>query len=138
MKNNFGISLVNLKKTPEAEYDIYIGRANVYRNLSASKWSNPFRMRSESERPRVLEEYRDYISRNKELYNSLGELKNKKLACWCYDENNPKKICHGTVLIDLLTEREKAKGLTRIKNIFYERYYIVKKFFEQRILGRSV
>ena len=138
MKNDFGISLVNLKKTPEAEFDIYIGRANVHRNLSASKWGNPFVMKNESERPRVLEEYRKYILRDKRLYNSLSELKNKKLACWCYDETNPKKICHGTVLIDLLTKREEEKGLTRIKNTFYERYYIVKKFFEQRILGRSI
>ena len=138
MKNYFGISLVNLKKTPEAEYDIYIGRANAYRSLSASKWANPFIMKNESERARVLEEYRKYILRNKKLYNSLGELKNKKLACWCYDENNPKKVCHGTVLISLLNEREKAKGLIKIKNTFYERYYIIKKFFEQRILGRSI
>ena len=93
MKNYFGISLVNLKKTPEAEYDIYIGRANAYRSLSASKWANPFIMKNESERARVLEEYRKYILRNKKLYNSLGELKNKKLGCFC----SPLR-CHGDVI----------------------------------------
>ena len=138
MKNDFGISLINLKKTPEAEYDIYIGRANVYRGLSASKWGNPFFMKNESDRPRVLADYRNYILNNKELYNSLEEIRGKKLACWCYDPSNAKKVCHGTVLIELLEKREKEKGLIKIKNAFYERYYIIKKFLRKRIFRRSV
>ena len=133
MNNIFGISLVNLKKTPEAEYDIYIGRANKFRNIDASKWANPFVMKNESDRERVLSEYRNYVLNNNRLYNSLEELRGKKLACWCYDPSNPKKVCHGAILIELLEKREKEKGLKKIKNLFYERYFIVEKFFRDRI-----
>ena len=34
---------------------------------------------------------------NKELMNSLSELRGKRLGCWCKPER-----CHGNVLIELL------------------------------------
>ena len=132
--NTFNISLVNLKKTPEASYDIYIGRTNKFRNLTGSKWGNPFVLKHEVDRPIILEKYREYIMSNKQLYNSLNELKGKKLACWCYDPADPKKVCHGNILIELLEERNRVKGLKKIVNSFYERYFIIKRFFVSRIL----
>ena len=35
--------------------------------------------------------------KNKELMNSLKELKGKVLGCWCCPE-----LCHGNILLDLL------------------------------------
>ena len=87
------ITLVNLKKTPDAYYDLYIGRENSYRNLSASKWANPFWMRNESARLDVVSKYYNYIVNELDLLASLSELDDRVLACWCYP-----KLCHGHIL----------------------------------------
>jgi len=114
--NNLGICLVNLKKEPDSKYDLYIGRKNSFRGLVQSKWANPFVLNKESEREGVLLKYKNYVLRNKTLYNSLEELEGKTLACWCY----PKR-CHGDMLIELLKEK---------KN---ERFYTFKRFFRKRL-----
>ena len=87
MTNNW---VVHCKKD---EYDVYIGRG--------SKWGNPFKMndKSDEERNRVIEEYKQWLSRDeqKELLNACKtELKGKILGCWC----SP-KACHGSVLAEI-------------------------------------
>lgn len=72
----------------QEEYDIYIGRP--------SKWGNPYEIGKDGTRKQVIQLYREYILSNKELMSSLGELKGKRLGCWC------KPLpCHGDVLDEL-------------------------------------
>lgn len=90
-----------LEKWLEDENNIYIGRNMSFyvKGANASKWANPFSVKKYG-RDKCLEMYENYIKSNKELYNSLEELKNKKLGCWCYP-----LACHGNVLIDLLNKK---------------------------------
>lgn len=78
------------------KYDVYIGRPG--------KWGNPFTHKDGtraqfkvSTRQEAVEKYREYILENKELMNSLEELKGKVLGCWCKPQ-----ACHGDVLVELL------------------------------------
>src|SRR5687768_967979 len=94
-------SLVNIKSKPTPHYDIYIGRANKWLSLQESKWHNPFALRRESDRQKVIDQYKEYILGRPDLLECLHELDDKVLGCYCY----PKK-CHGNILIEL---REKQK-----------------------------
>lgn len=90
------IRLVNIKRDPIPSGGIYIGRENHWLGLAGSKWQNPFPMKRESERPSVLEQYRQHIESRPDLIAALPELKDQTLCCYCF----PKR-CHGNVLIDL-------------------------------------
>lgn len=81
------------------DFDIYIGREVPEFGLPASKWGNPFVMADESdlERARAIDEYRAWVQQQPELMGSLGELRGKRLACWCAP-----KPCHGHVLVELI------------------------------------
>ena len=71
---------------------VYIGRP--------SKWGNPFAMRNELDRERVIAQYEQYLLSKPELLAQVIELKGKDLVCWCSPQ-----ACHGDVLkkyIDLL------------------------------------
>jgi hypothetical protein len=46
------IAIINIKKD-NSPYDIYIGRANKWLGLEASKWGNPFIMKNESQKEGV-------------------------------------------------------------------------------------
>ena len=72
-------------------YDVYIGRG--------SKWGNPFRIGDHGDREDVIEQYREWIQTQPILLNSLEELRNKRLGCFCKP-----KACHGDVLLELLGE----------------------------------
>ena len=56
--------------------------------------------RGRSNRKEVVAKYRKWILKNKELLNSLHELKGKTLGCFC----SPKS-CHGDVLVDWVTNQ---------------------------------
>lgn len=71
------------------EYDVYIGRG--------SKWGNPFVIGKDGDRNKVLKKYSEYLLNNPELLSSLGELKGKRLGCYC----KPNK-CHGDILVYLI------------------------------------
>ena len=83
-------TVVNLNND---EYDVYIGRG--------SKWGNPFIIGKDGSRKEVIDKYRNYILSNKELFNSIDELKGKILGCYCKP-----KSCHGDVLIELLENKD--------------------------------
>lgn len=68
---------------------VYVGRP--------SKWGNPFTMRGESDRARVIAEFRQYLLNSPELLKQLGELKGKDLVCWCAP-----KACHADVLVEFV------------------------------------
>ena len=95
-------TVVNIKTG--AEYDVYIGRANGRYKLPASDWGNPFRVgrdATERELQECLDKYRAHIRFRPDLLIRLGELKGKRLGCWCAP-----LLCHGDVLIELMTEQE--------------------------------
>lgn len=86
------IKVVHCKKE---KYDVYIGRP--------SKWGNPFVIGRNGSREDVIEKYRKYLLSSPDLLNSLHELKDKTLGCWC----SP-RACHGDVLkeiYELVTQR---------------------------------
>ncbi len=87
--------IVNLKTEP---YDVYIGRP--------SKWGNPFSHLEDSigefkvsSRAEAIEKHKKWIVNQPELMDSLIELKNMRLGCYC----KPKK-CHGDNLIELINK----------------------------------
>ena len=82
--------VVNLRKE---KYDVYIGRG--------SKWGNKFVIGKDGDRAEVIKKYREWILDNKELLNSLHELKGKVLGCFCKP-----LACHGDVLAELVNESE--------------------------------
>jgi len=82
------VRVVHCKKD---KFDVYIGRP--------SKWGNPFIIGRDGDRNEVVRKYETYIRANQNLMNSLHELKDKILGCYC----SP-KACHGDVLIKLVEE----------------------------------
>lgn len=100
-----GITVVNMKLQP---FDQYIGRWNPWLakrhpgvNLK-NPWANPFKMEDESDRARVIAEYRSYIlgkiAEAPEKYN-LGSLVGTTCGCYCKP-----LACHGDVLVELVAE----------------------------------
>lgn len=87
------IKVVHCKKEP---YDIYIGRG--------SKWGNPFVIGRDGDRSEVIEKYKKYVLSREDLLDSLHELEDKVLGCWC----SPKP-CHGDILKELVELWEKTR-----------------------------
>ena len=88
------ITRVCIKDKPTPAYDIYIGRANKWLELPQSKWHNPFVMKNESDRERVLILFEEYLLNSPELIADLHELDDKVLGCCCKEN----KKCHGDIL----------------------------------------
>lgn len=93
--------VINLKQ--ECDFDVYIGRP--------SKWGNPYTHRDNgnvlakyvvNSRDEAIDAYYEYITRGegKHLLDDLGELRGKRLGCWCKPER-----CHGDVLAELVLEK---------------------------------
>jgi hypothetical protein len=84
------------------EYDVYIGRGR------GSIWGNPFSHKSGTAAARVVDSveeavksYREYVLSRPELLERVGELKGKRLGCWCKTKGDPNALCHGDVLAEL-------------------------------------
>ena len=79
--------VVNKRVEP---FDVYIGRG--------SKWGNPFVMRNEADRARVIETYRKFlwqeIKAGRISKDELLALDGKRLGCFCAP-----KPCHGDVIV---------------------------------------
>ena len=67
------------------KYDVYIGRG--------SKWGNPFKIGTKSNRQEVIDKYEEWIMKQPELLACVSELKDKVLGCWCKPQ-----ACHGDIL----------------------------------------
>lgn len=78
-------TVVHCRRSP---YDVYIGRP--------SKWGNPFKIGEDGTRDMVIRKYRNWIMGQKRLMSELGELKGKRLGCWCSPST-----CHGDILAEL-------------------------------------
>lgn len=81
--------LVNINKNEQ--YDVYIGRP--------SKWGNPFIIGIHGTRDEVIQKYIEWLYNQPQLLQSIPELKNKVLGCWCHPES-----CHGDILVRLANE----------------------------------
>lgn len=84
--------VVNCKRQ---KYDVYIGRP--------SKWGNPFEIGKDGDRYEVIAKFELYLKANKELMDSLHELKYKRLGCFCAPN-----YCHGDILVKYVEELEKS------------------------------
>jgi plasmid maintenance system antidote protein VapI len=82
------LRVVHCKKE---KYDVYIGRP--------SKWGNPFVIGKDGDRLEVIQKYKNWLLNNPELLKDIHELQDKVLGCWCHP-----KICHGDVLVELLSD----------------------------------
>lgn len=80
------VRVVNKYKEP---YDVYIGRGSI--------WGNPYKLTSEDNRNKVIEEYRKHLWEQLKTGDitkqDLLALDGKTLGCFC----KPKK-CHGDVI----------------------------------------
>jgi hypothetical protein len=85
-------TVINIK-SKKSKCDVYIGRG--------SKWGNPFVMKdwSDEERNRVCDEYEKWFYTQQHLVDSLPELKDKILGCWCKNLGGGGKSCHGDILV---------------------------------------
>ncbi len=96
-KHNHTIKVVHFKKEP---YDIYIGRLP---SGKYNKWAYPKKLRESfpegTPRKVIVSAYEEYLLSNEELMNSLHELKDKILGCWCKDLGGGGKSCHGDILV---------------------------------------
>jgi len=69
-------------------HDVYIGRPG--------KWGNPFVIGRDGDRGQVIARYREWIMTQPRLLAALGELRGKRLGCFCAPA-----ACHGDVLAEL-------------------------------------
>lgn len=101
VKNLRKLGYDSLEKWLEDPDHVYIGRCNRFIAGSFhSKWKNPYPVTKKSgiTRSKAVVMYKQYLDNNKELLNSIGELKGKILGCWCRSDQQ----CHGDVLLDKL------------------------------------
>lgn len=76
-----------VNKRNDAAHDVYVGRP--------TKWGNPFRADVDGTRDEVVEMYEEYLKLRPDLMAALGELKGKRIACWCAPLR-----CHADVLAE--------------------------------------
>jgi len=81
--------------------DVYIGRECNQGGwtLAKSKWHNPYSVKSCGSAMVAVQRFEQYLLRNERLMSQLGELKGKRLGCWCKDTGS--EPCHGDVLAKL-------------------------------------
>ena len=92
----------------DTQNNLYIGaNASKYTGMSMpeSKWVMPMGVQDsvgtskDWMMKKILKIYEEYVRNNSFLMNSLPELKNKNLGCWCHP-----RPCHGDVLVKLYQE----------------------------------
>ena len=66
----------------------YIGRP--------SKFGNPLKMNNESEREKVVSQFREYAYSNQWILDNINMLTGKEIGCYCAP-----KACHGDVLVEI-------------------------------------
>jgi sorbitol-specific phosphotransferase system component IIBC len=90
-------NVIHIRDKKGTDNEVYIGRG--------SKWGNPFRINTNSNREKVINEYSLYITAGEgmHLLNDLHELRGKTLVCFC----KPHK-CHGDVLAELVLDEQIA------------------------------
>lgn len=79
-----------------AKYDVYIGRAG---DGLSGYFGNPFKLRDESQRAAVLDQFKTYffqrLERDKFFKQRVLELRGQVLGCYCHPQP-----CHGHVIAE--------------------------------------
>lgn len=85
------------------EVDVYVGRGSI--------WGNPFVRPGAAKKSRYqvrevddpIGEYRRYVMANDTLMSKIGQLRGKRLGCFCkrLDEPDEPIRCHGQVLAEI-------------------------------------
>lgn len=87
----------DIRKWLECESNVYVGRPSKFISRSKwGKWGNPYKLKEYGSRKVVINLFRKHILKNKELIETVTELKGKVLGCWCAP-----KGCHAEVLHQL-------------------------------------
>lgn len=92
--------IVHFRKDP---YDIYIGRPSKFSNPYSSKPGTLAKYKVNSREESLLK-FEEYLLNNKNLMDSLYELKYKTLGCFCKNKLKPGqknatgKSCHGDII----------------------------------------
>jgi hypothetical protein len=94
--------VINLRKTTLGDA-VYVGRANATMMLPQSPFANPYHMRTELDRPCVLDLYRKYLRHNPSLVDRMRrELAGiEAIACWCAP-----KACHADLIAEVVAGAE--------------------------------
>ena len=100
-------NIINLYNVDDVEEwirsgGVYVGHKVNNEKLTheGSKWGNPHPLKVHKSRSKVVEMFRETIMENEEVMKDIGELKGKKLGCWC----SPHR-CHAEVLHELAGNR---------------------------------
>ena len=98
------------------DYDVYIGRGISPKTGKLSKWGCPYSYKLDTiaefkvdTREEAIQMYENYLLNNKELFDSLHELKYKTLGCWCKPQS-----CHGDIIkkyVDKLEDLDRRNQL---------------------------
>ena len=93
-------TVVNLTR---ASYDVYIGRPGKGKTARQCPWGNPFVLGRDGDRATVLAKYEQWIARQPQLLARLGELRGKRLGCFCRPPEgfHGRVLCHGQILAAL-------------------------------------
>ena len=101
-------NIINLRKVrdmkllvDDTDKNEYIGRPNARLGLPDSKWKKPYSLQH-FDIDTCLEKYENHIRSKADLMESLGELENKKLLCFC---DIDREKCHAQILNKLMHER---------------------------------
>jgi hypothetical protein len=89
------------KRPAIPEGAVYIGRANRWYRLTASKWRNPFHPngKTPADHDTAVAAYERWLRLQPGLMEALHELCGLDLVCWCAP-----LPCHGDVLLRLANE----------------------------------
>ena len=94
----------------ERSNTLYIGRKNSRYGLPRSKWANPWIVGEDYTLTESLESYEKYI-RSSDLYQSLHEIDNKELGCFCHPAR-----CHGDILLKLRAQQKESVSVGSTAN----------------------
>lgn len=99
-------SMTKVVHCKKHSYDVLIDRS--------TKWGNPYSHKSGTKakyivvnKTEALKKYREWLPTQTELMDSLPELKDKTLGCWCASNvvltaKDKPFICHGQILAELV------------------------------------
>ena len=98
----FGIpNVINLNDIDDVETflgkeaNMYIGRKHD--GIEASPWQNPYSLK-DYDIESALKLYKEHVMNTPQLMDSLDDLRDRNLCCWCSNAY----LCHAKVLLDLL------------------------------------